>query len=86
MEDDGIKEVLRNKRMGHKSGKMSQHYAHVTADMEEELMKALAKRWKTRSPRWPSRSDASCGRRGAGVSDNGGAWGAIFPPNPIPTQ
>lgn len=46
MEEDGVKEVLRNQRMGHKSGKMSQHYAHVTADMEEDLVKRLTRRWE----------------------------------------
>ena len=46
MAEDGVKEVLRNQRMGHKSGKMSQHYAHVTADMEEDLVKRLTRRWE----------------------------------------
>ncbi len=45
MEADRTPEVLRNKRMGHKSGKMSQHYAHVEAAMEDDLMADLTKRW-----------------------------------------
>lgn len=46
MEEDGTPEVLRNARMGHKSAKMSQHYSHVTADMEETLVKNLTQRWE----------------------------------------
>nr|WP_241265589.1 tyrosine-type recombinase/integrase [Streptomyces boncukensis] len=46
MEADRTPEVLRNKRMGHKSGKMSQHYSHTTGDMEEDLMTDLTKRWQ----------------------------------------
>lgn len=46
LEEDGIRPVLIDERMGHEDGSIGRRYTHVTAPMRERLLQTLAERWE----------------------------------------
>ena len=45
--EDGIEEVARRARLGHKMKGMGRVYDHVTPEMERQISEALEDRWVT---------------------------------------